>query len=56
MQYWRIDRAYEKIYRYSERQNAYVFYCSFFEANIKKEYSSNKIIKILNERELLEER
>ena len=51
MKKWRIDRAYETIYKYDEHDKVYYFYCSFYSVNINKKMSDKKIIQILEKRQ-----
>lgn len=47
MKQYRIDKSYEKIYKYSKNNNAYIFCCSFFDLGVTKKTSEKKILEKL---------
>jgi len=44
----RLDDAYESVYEYSEKQNAYMFAFSYYQANISKHDSEYKQLVCLD--------
>jgi len=45
MDKYRFDDAYEKVYEYLPEQHAYIFYCTYYQADIKKSDSEAKKIE-----------
>ena len=46
---YRFDTAYEKVYKYSKQQNAYLFLTTFYNAGIKPRQRDKTKLRLISE-------
>ena len=46
---YRFDTAYEKVYKYSEQQSAYLFLTTFYNAGIKPRQRDKTKLRLISE-------